>query len=441
MKKLLLLPAFILSGYGSLLAQHLHDKCATPRVVEHIHQQHAGYKQSYNSLFEAFRQYKESAQRASNDSIYYINTVVHIVYNTPEQNLHDSVILNQLQVLNDDFARLNADTVNLRSDFDIVKGKDTKIRFALATMAPNGALTNGITRTSTTTATFFSLFGGGLAESVKSTASGGIDPWDPSKYLNIWVCNMSIPLLGPSILGYAVPPPNLPNWPGNATGGLIDGVVIQFQCFGANNPNTLSIGGQTVPIKGRTPVHELGHYLGLRHIWGDANNCDPNETDGIDDTPNATGASQGCDPSANSCTDAIQGVDLPDMIENFMDYSNETCQNSFTHEQCEFMRWVLLTYRPGIAATSPPSSLANFNKPKASFQLFPNPSNGEFGIKTQGLDVPSSLSVYNSTGQLLQQQWFNQSAQVVLSDCPSGIYFVEVIAKDEVMRQRIVISH
>ena len=102
-------------------------------------------------------------------------------------------------------------------------------------------------------------------EKVKSTADGGIDPWDQSRYLNIWVCDMSI--FGvTALLGYATPPAGLPNWPPGSSGTLGDGVVIQYQAFGSNNPNQI---GQGIVVKGRTPSHEVGHYLGLRHIWGD----------------------------------------------------------------------------------------------------------------------------------------------------------------------------
>ena len=128
----------------------------------------------------------------------------------------------------------------MRADFQPHAG-DPMIQFRLADFDPQGNPTTGITRTSTTTNTFFNIQSGGLAEDVKSTANGGIDPWDQSKYLNIWVCNMEIPIFGSSILGYATPPDGLPHWPSGSTNGMSDGVVVQYQVFGRNNPNTIDL--------------------------------------------------------------------------------------------------------------------------------------------------------------------------------------------------------
>src|SRR5690606_36225125 len=142
----------------------------------------------------------------------------------------------QIEQLNEAFRRLNADTVNTRSEFLTIVG-DTEIEFVLATVDPDGNPTNGITRTSTSQTSFIGV-GGLPAEGVKSSGNGGIDPWNQLDYLNIWVCDMSLFNI-PALLGYATPPNNLPHWPPGSSDNMSDGVVIQYQAFGPNNPNAL----------------------------------------------------------------------------------------------------------------------------------------------------------------------------------------------------------
>ncbi|MFN5910844.1 MAG: hypothetical protein ACK45H_05880, partial [Bacteroidota bacterium] len=265
----LILLSFILLMNIVVIAQNVH-RCMTPHAIDFQETLTQGYKALVQ---ESFNRAKKKGGLLKADPIYTIPVVVHVVYNTAEQNIPDSVIYDQIKVLTDDYNRWNADTVNMRADFEPVKG-NPRIRFVLAQIDAQGNATTGITRTQTSVESFgsFALLTGSFAdlEKVKSTADGGHDPWDQSRYLNIWVCNMSLPLLGPALLGYATPPPGLPNWPiGQTPTGLSDGVVIQFQAFGSNNPVPLQFGQTAFEVAGRTCVHEVGHYLGLRHIWGD----------------------------------------------------------------------------------------------------------------------------------------------------------------------------
>jgi hypothetical protein len=235
---------------------------------------------------------------------------------------------------------------------------------------------------------------------------------------------MAIPLLGPSILGYATPPDGLPNWDPGSTTGIVDGVVIQFQAFGDNNPNPLTALGTTFTVKGRTPVHEVGHYLGLRHIWGDENNC--TGTDGMDDTPGAEDASaQDCDASKNTCVDNIQGQDLPDMIENYMDYSAEDCQNSFTKMQVDFMRWVLRTKRSNVHWTSLTSTVEVEQTPTLS--IVPNPANDFIRVNAGlGVEATGEIIIRDVCGKQVVQQRLNKGEGIDVSDLKPGIYFVSL---------------
>lgn len=241
--------------------------------------------------------------------------VFHIVYNTAAQNISVEQIQSQIDILNEDFRRLNADAVNTPEDFAGVAA-DVEIEFCLATVDPNGQTTNGITRTQTDQ-TEFPLNTNQDYRAVKFNASGGKDAWPSSDYLNFWVCN-----LGGGILGYATFPGGDP---------AIDGVVCGYRFVG----NT---GTATAPYNlGRTGTHEVGHWLNLRHIWGDGN-C--NADDFVADTPNAGGPNYSgtpCSyPGPNSCNEGAG--DLPDMFQNYMDYSDDPCMNLFTSGQANRMR-------------------------------------------------------------------------------------------------------
>ena len=436
--KSLLLFAFSIIGTASY-AQTIH-KCASHEAIQYQESITSGFIDQVNAIFETSKAYSENNTEKTN-SIYNIPVVVHIVHNTPEQNLADSVIFNQIQILTEDYNRMNADTVNMRSDFDIVKGSP-QINFTLAQIDENGDPTSGITRTSTSTSSFGSLafLTGDFTdlEKVKSTIDGGQDPWDQSRYLNIWVCNMSINFLGQettALLGYATPPAGLPNWPVGATPNLNDGVVIQFQAFGSNNPNILDAGNGPIDVRGRTAIHEVGHYLGLRHIWGDG---DCNEQDGIDDTPNADAQSnQDCDFTKNTCTDNIQGVDLPDMVENFMDYSEETCQNSFTQGQVDLMHGVLDNERYDLVHNNP-ASVLELNS--FEYNLFPNPATNKFTINST--DKIESIQIVSIAGQTLKIIEANSNSITInTNELSTGLYYVIITSENQqTMSQSLVIK-
>ena len=192
-----------------------------------------------------------------------IPVVVHVLYNTPAQNISDAQIQSQIDVLNLDYRRLNADASSTPSVFAGVAA-DPRIEFALAVRAPGCVPTTGITRTSTAVASW-SYPGEGM----KATATGGVDPWDVDKYLNVWVVNYT-----GGTLGYGT----FPGMPAN-----IQGVVCDYRAFGTIGTLTPHAAG------GRTMTHEVGHYLDLHHIWGDDGSACTG-SDLVDDTPNQAGS-------------------------------------------------------------------------------------------------------------------------------------------------------
>ncbi len=226
-----------------------------------------------------------------------IPVVVHVVYNGSTQNISDAQINSQINILNEDFRRMNSDADNTWS-----QAADAEIEFCLASVDPNGNSTSGITRTSTT------VNGFGTNDAVKFNSSGGINAWPAADYLNIWVCN-----IGGGILGYAQFPGGNP---------ATDGVVNDYRYFG-------DTGTATAPFDlGRTMTHEVGHYLNLRHIWGDGN-C--NADDFVGDTPTSDAPNYGCATGHVSCNST-------DMVQNYMDYSDDACMNLYTQGQKTRMR-------------------------------------------------------------------------------------------------------
>ncbi|GAB4406694.1 MAG: hypothetical protein OHK0039_08560 [Bacteroidia bacterium] len=231
-----------------------------------------------------------------------IPVVVHVVYRTAEENIGDAQVFSQIRVLNDDFQRRNRDTSLTPDRFHGVAA-GTDIEFVLANRDPSGLPTNGITRTASTRYAFYSSDNG-----VKYSAMGGKDAWPTDQYLNIWVCN-----LGAGVLGYA-------QFPGGPT--ETDGVVIGYRYFGTTGPVAPPFD------RGRTCTHEVGHWLNLRHIWGDGP-CDVDDL--VADTPPADRPHSGCPGSATAC-----GIES--MLSNFMDYTDDACMNLFTHGQIERVR-------------------------------------------------------------------------------------------------------
>lgn len=347
MRILLILFGFI--AINTYAQQDLH-RCYTTEYMEYLEQVKPGVKAQSHALFEAamayaHEHYSHKGTHAAPDTIYRIPVVFHVVYNGGNQNTDYALLESQIEVLNEDYRRQNADTVNTRAIFKD-RAADVGFEFFLATIDPDGNPTNGVTRTPTTsTFSFFNL------DAMKSSATGGKDAWDTDEYLNIWVCD-----LGGLVLGFAYPPTGAPNWPAGQGAGSSaeEGVVIHYEVIGRNNP--LASGQLSIADQGRTAVHEVGHFWGLRHIWGDSGNpftgapdCDITQDDGFSDTPHAGNNSQisGCSFSKNTCSNA-ESPDEPDMVENYMDYSTESCQNMFTQQQADLMRSMAVIGRPGL---------------------------------------------------------------------------------------------
>lgn len=325
---------YVLSGQ-----QILDSKCGFDFMLDTYDSQYPGFKTAVSNTFEKIKKLEE-IPFLRND-VLTVDVVFHVVWKENAENLHDSIIFNQLDILNKDYRLLNENRDEIRTLFKD-RQADARIEFKLKEIVRVKTNAN------------FALSLTGLPDNVKNGSNGGSNAISPDNTLNIWICHIRpIPFIGGQILGYAYPPAGLDNWPANANAPSpgLDGVVLDFRVTGSNNPNKLTVQGMEYTSLGRTCVHEVGHYLGLRHIWGDGggifggSSC--NADDGMEDTPNQ-GAETGfgCDKNNNTCIDAQN--DLPDMIENYMDYSDERCQNIFTKDQVSHMRKVLFNQRNGL---------------------------------------------------------------------------------------------
>jgi hypothetical protein len=258
-----------------------------------------------------------------------IPVVVHVVWHTTAENISDAQINSQIDVLNEDFRRLNADATSTPAAFAAVAA-DARLEFALAVRGPGCTPTTGITRHNTAI-TGWTYPGNGM----KSAATGGADPWDSSQYLNVWIVNYTDDTLG------------FGTFPGGAA--AVDGLVLHYRATGRTG--TLDPGAHL----GRTGTHEIGHWLDLQHIWGGSalpSSTDCSDGDLVADTPNQAGASPFSSTSCRtfpsiSCMNGPNG----DMFMNYMDYSADQCMNMFTAGQVVRMDAALHTARASILAS------------------------------------------------------------------------------------------
>lgn len=307
-RTLLFLMVLLVSGLPSM-AQHNHRGCGTMDYLEQQKAEDPGLEARMEQIEREIQNWIEANPEHRNQAVITIPVVFHIVWNTSAQNIPDSRILAQLDVLNKDFARLNADASNTPSAFQGVAA-NTNIQFCLAQRDPNGNATTGIIRRQTSVTSFSSN------NNIKFNSTGGSDAWPRDSYLNFWSGNLS-----GGLLGYA-------QFPGGTAS--TDGVVCLFSSIGGP-----SAPGTATPYHlGRTATHEVGHWLNLRHIWGDAT-CG---NDFVSDTPTQQTSNGGCPTFPKvTCSNGPNG----DMFMNYMDYTYDACMNIFTQGQSARMNATL----------------------------------------------------------------------------------------------------
>jgi hypothetical protein len=310
-----------------------------------------------------------------------IPVVVHVLYNQTTENISDLQIQSQISSLNADFSRTNPDFLKVPGVFAELAA-NTNIRFELAKTDPLGRATTGIIRKKTSRMWWTD------DNKIKSATTGGSTGWDSRQYLNVWVCNTV-----PGLTGYATFPGGDP---------LLDGIVVKYDAFGTS-------GAITAPFnKGRTMTHEVGHWLGLKHLWGDG----PCGDDGIEDTPKQRGGNSGTPvfPRLTPCNGSPDG----EMFMNFMDFTNDEAMGMFTVGQKNVMR---AQFEPGgkrstlLASKALEQSWSTTVQtavaPEAvskSINIYPNPTqSGKITLQvTQNTGINGMhYAIVSSSGQIM----------------------------------------
>jgi hypothetical protein len=393
----ILITAMIITS-GSLFAQrdcgstsYLQEQLSTNPLLEgNISRIESFIQQQLNSGL---------AQREQGHQVIRIPVVVHVLYHQSNENISDERIHNQILTLNESFRRRNSDTVNTPAIFKSIAA-DCEIEFQLAISDPQRRSTTGIIRKYTPIAQWQ------MNDEMKFSNMMGSDAWDPSSYLNIWVCNIK------GVAGYST-------WPGSDPSK--DGLVINYKYLGNN-----SISGYE---QGKTAVHEAGHWLGLKHIWGDEN-CG---NDFVSDTPKQAFYNLGC-PSGTRIT--CGNGPVGDMYMNYMDFTNDACINLFTLGQKARMRTMFehggergtILSSTGLEEPLIQEMPLPEESPRWLYsRLYPNPASNEITLDVS-YDVRwlgKTLLVTNTNGQqLMQVRLVNKIQSIDVSRLRPGVYFL-----------------
>lgn len=325
------------------------QRCATVEYQKMLSPQNSTLDRK--ALFEEWMRKKlaepkTQVNRTSRTSAttYTIPVVFHIIHNGEPigtgTNIPDAQLISQINVLNKDYQRLNADASSTPAEFASVAGS-LDIEFVLAKQDPEGLATNGIVRVQGTKTEW------ALADNEEFKA---LSYWPAENYLNIWIINFNDPN---NFIGYAQLPESssLPGLENSSNNAATDGVVINYKDVGSIDDGAFDLEPQF--NKGRTATHEVGHFLGLRHIWGDASSC--SATDYVSDTPPQDNPTNGCP------THPQIACSVNKMFQNYLDYTNDNCMNLFTQGQVARMEVILqnsprrasLNSSPGASDPSP----------------------------------------------------------------------------------------
>lgn len=363
-------------GTFSAYAQNANQQhiCGTDLIFQKAAEQNPALLQARDDFYAAAATNVTPVEKAAR----IIPVVFHIIHQGGSENISKAQIEDQIRILNLDFRRLNTDASNTPSVWQGIAA-DANIEFRLANIDPQGNCTDGIVR----------VYSPLTNNASDNSGVKALSYWNRQKYLNIWVVKTIANTGGASgvILGYA-------QLPYLFFGASTDGVVLRSDCVGSIGS---SLNGIDSNGKGRTGTHEVGHWLGLRHIWGDSN-CG---NDGVNDTPVHTAANSGCPafPKLNNCSGADANGE---MFMNYMDYTSGICQNMFSAGQKSVMDLTLstVTFRTPVISQSNLVATGVLNNPPNT--CIPKP---EFSVSKLFVCEGAQVSFKDETWNGTPTQW------------------------------------
>lgn len=361
----------------------------TPKCVSHDLLESTLAPETRRLLSELDKPDRKSTGTRS-DEVIRIPVVVHVLYNKSIENISDVQIKSQVDVLNEDYRKLNTITHSYS------QAADTKFEFYLASTDPNGNATTGVVRKFTPSVSFDINLSKALDVkpniNMKVDSLGGSNAWPSDRYLNIWVVNLQ-----DYYKGFATFPLTVP--------AHLDGVVMNYEFFGRTGTGTKNANFAL----GRSCTHEIGHWLNLKHIWGETTDC--SSSDLVDDTPPQRGYHSGCPKGINTCGQR-------DMVENFMDYCYDSCLELFTEGQKQRMR-----------------SLFDENGPRRSFVLSPSHIGDKVwldsdmdGLQDTGEAGVADIAVtlHTADGLVMASDTSDQNGNYQLTYPDSGTFYIKL---------------
>ncbi len=377
MKKLFALVLTISFGFTTALAQQA--DCGTDELHQ-LFLQNVSNLQKHNQIEQLIYSATQSGNlQPSGRADFVIPVVVHIIHNGGSENISDNQVIQAIDYMNQAFRNTNL--------YDSTVGVNTGIQFCLAKQNPQGQSTTGILRVQS------ALTDLNISQDQQMK---NLSRWNPNCYMNIWVVKTICSQGSCNIGGYAYFP--------TAHGSNIDGIVVRASTMGST------------PAATGTPIHEVGHYLGLYHTFqgGCTNNNCLTDGDRVCDTPpDASTAYIACNGTMNSCTtDVLSGFtsDQPDMHKNYMDYTQPTCRTIYTAGQRDRMVWHLVNVR---------GSLLNCS---SCLNPCPSPVTAKFTASSTSIAVGASVTFTNSSAGASSYQWFLNGTQFATSVSPSYIF-------------------
>lgn len=398
------------------------NRCGSNEAVRQQMAADPGYAKKVEALLKNKGNYSRKTKKGPPGSQVSITipVIVHVVYNTADQNISDAQVQSQIDVLNEDFNATNSDYNNYDAGYGSVKG-DPDINFCLVEVIHKQTKHKSF----------------GTNDNMKYNQRGGSDAVDPMHNLNIWVCN-----LGQSVLGYAYYPGITPER---------FGVVCHTNAFGRGSGYNLFADFNL----GRTTTHEVGHCFGLAHIWGDTN-CGSDE---VDDTPLHNTANFDCPEQGHLST--CSGTPL-EMWMNYMDYTDDKCMYFFSDGQASRAGFFIdtdaqLNSIVNSACTNTRqtnnditiTSDNGFDSPRQKFNnilLYPTITSGQLNLSfSNPADGKAEITIYNQAGAfMIKRQLFlaGKSLQKIdVSKLANGIYFLKFEQGTNKETRKFIVQH